>query len=140
MSNDDYNYVAEACSELLRGKDTGFSMNGYVTTEEQWKAAYKEQIGKTEDNIAIMSSDPTEWQITWTQIQTEVEKLKIELPLRAVRIERNHRLADTDWVVTKATETGVGVSTEWKTYRQALRDITKTVSSADDVVWPTMPS
>ena len=140
MSNDDYNYVAEACSELLRGKDTGFSMNGYVTTEEQWKAAYKEQIGKTEDNVAIMSSDPTEWQITWTQIQTEVEKLKIELPLRAVRIERNHRLADTDWVVTKATETGVGVSTEWKTYRQALRDITKTVSSADDVVWPTMPS
>ena len=140
MSNDDYNYVAEACSELLRGKDTGFSMNGYVTTEEQWKAAYKEQIGKTEDNIAIMSSDPTEWQITWTQIQTEVEKLKIELPLRAVRIERNHRLADTDWVVTKATETGVGVSTEWKTYRQAHRDITKTVSSADDVVWPTMPS
>ena len=140
MSNDDYNYVAEACTELLRGKDVGFSMNGYVTTEEQWKAAYKEQIGKTEDNIAIMSSDPTEWQITWTQVQAEVEKLKIELPLRAVRIERNHRLADTDWVVTKATETGVGVSTEWKTYRQALRDITKTVSSADDVVWPTMPS
>ena len=79
MSNDDYNYVAEACTELLRGKDVGFSMNGYVTTEEQWKAAYKEQIGKTEDNIAIMSSDPTEWQITWTQVQAEVEKLKIEL-------------------------------------------------------------
>ena len=140
MSNDDYNYVAEACSELLRGKDTGFSMNGYVTTEEQWKAAYKEQIGKTEDNVAIMSSDPTEWQITWTQIQTKVEKLKIDLPLRAVRIERYHRLTDTDWVVAKATETGVGISTEWITYRQALRDITKTATSIDDVVWPTMPS
>ena len=55
----DYKYVAEACTELLRGKDTGFNLNGYVTTEEEWKAGYEEQIGKTEDNIAIMSSDPT---------------------------------------------------------------------------------
>ena len=136
----DYNYVAEACTELLRGKDTGFNLNGYVTTEEEWKAGYEEQIGKTEDNIAIMSSDPTKWQVTWAKIQTEVEKLKTELPLRIVRTERNHRLTDTDWVVAKATETGVGISTEWKTYRQALRDITKTANSIDDVVWPTKPS
>ena len=87
-----------------------------------------------------MSSDPTKWQVTLAKIQTEVEKLKTELPLRIVRTERNHRLTDTDWVVAKATETGVGISTEWKTYRQALRDITKTATSIDDVVWPTKPS
>ena len=61
----------------------------------------------------------------------------------AVRVERNAKLAATDWVVTKATETGVAVSDEWKTYRQALRDITvshATQSNPDDITWPTEPS
>jgi|TARA_B100000900_G_C20332500_1_gene614783 L-lactate utilization protein LutC len=136
----DYNYVAEACSEILRNKDIGFNINGYATTEEEWKTAYEEQIGKTEDNIAIMSTDPSKWQVTWAQIKVEVEKLKVELPLREVRIERNHRLTNTDWVAARASETGIAVSDEWKTYRQALRDITKTATSMDDVVWPTKPS
>ena len=96
--------------------------------------------GKTEDNIAIMSSDPTKWQVTWAQIEVEVEKLKVELPLREVRIERNHRLTDTDWVVARATETSTPVPYEWRQYRQALRDITNTATSPDDVVWPTKPS
>jgi len=136
----DYNYVAEACSEILRNKDIGFNINGYATTEEEWKTTYEEQIGKTEDNIAIMSTDPSKWQVTWAQIKVEVEKLKVELPLREVRIERNHRLTNTDWVAARASETGIAVSDEWKTYRQALRDITKTATSMDDVVWPTKPS
>ena len=117
----DYNYIAEACTEILRGKNVGYSINGYVTTEEEWKSAYIEQVGKTEDNIAIMSSDPTKWQVTWAQIEVEVEKLKVELPLREVRIERNHRLTDTDWVVARATETSTLVPYEWRQYRQALR-------------------
>ena len=108
----DYNYIAEACTEILRGKNVGYSINGYVTTEEEWKSAYIEQVGKTEDNIAIMSSDPTKWQVTWAQIEVEVEKLKVELPLREVRIERNHRLTDTDWVVARATETSTPVPYE----------------------------
>lgn len=136
----DYNYIAEACTEILRGKNVGYSINGYVTTEEEWKSAYIEQVGKTEDNIAIMSSDPTKWQVTWAQIEVEVEKLKVELPLREVRIERNHRLTDTDWVVARATETSTPVPYEWRQYRQALRDITNTATSPDDVVWPTKPS
>ena len=136
----DYNYIAEACTEILRGKNVGYSINGYVTTEEEWKSAYIEQVGKTEDNIAIMSSDPTKWQVTWAQIEVEVEKLKVELPLREVRIERNHRLTDTDWVVARATETSTLVPYEWRQYRQALRDITNTATSPEDVVWPTKPS
>ena len=136
----DYNYIAEACTEILRGKNVGYSINGYVTTEEEWKSAYIEQVGKTEDNIAIMSSDPTKWQVTWAQIEVEVEKLKVELPLREVRIERNHRLTDTDWVVARATETSTPVPYEWRQYRQALRDITNTATSPVDVVWPTKPS
>ena len=55
-----------------------------------------------------------------------------------IRIERNRKLQETDWVVTKASETGVAVSDECKTYRQALRDIT-TQSDPDNITWPLMP-
>lgn len=56
-----------------------------------------------------------------------------------VRRQRNGLLAECDWVVTKASETGVAVSDDWKTYRQALRDI-PTQSDPDNITWPTKPS
>lgn len=135
-----YNLVAEACTKLTSSLKIAYTLKGIPTTEDEWKEAYSEQIGTTEDNISIMSTDQTKWQITWAQIEVEMEKLKTELPLQEIRIERNHRLTDTDWVVAKAIETGTTVSDDWKTYRQALRDITKTSTSPDDVVWPTKPS
>ena len=57
-----------------------------------------------------------------------------------VREERNIKLQETDWVVTKASETGVAVSDEWKTYRQALRQIPQTQTDPDNITWPTKPS
>lgn len=56
-----------------------------------------------------------------------------------VRNERNNLLSETDWVVTKASETGVAVSDDWKTYRQALRDV-PSQSDPDNITWPTRPS
>tara|TARA_B100000614_G_C14274915_1_gene380936 strand:- start:12 stop:284 length:273 start_codon:yes stop_codon:yes gene_type:complete len=58
---------------------------------------------------------------------------------QGVRNQRNSLLAQTDWVVTKASETGVAETDAWKTYRQALRDIT-TQSDPDNITWPTEPS
>ena len=59
-----------------------------------------------------------------------------------LRQTRNRLLADTDWVVIKVREEGGSVSNfaDWKTYRQALRDITKTYKTIDTVKWPTAPS
>jgi len=56
-----------------------------------------------------------------------------------IRAERNIKLQETDWVVTKASDTGVAVSNDWKTYRQALRDV-PTQSDPDNIAWPTEPS
>ena len=56
-----------------------------------------------------------------------------------VRSERDFKLQETDWIVTKASETGVAVSDEWKTYRQALRDV-PTQSDPFNITWPTEPS
>ena len=56
-----------------------------------------------------------------------------------VRSQRDRLLNETDWVVTKATETGVTVSSAWKTYRQKLRDV-PSQSDPDNITWPTKPS
>ena len=61
--------------------------------------------------------------------------------LDAVRDVRNQKLAETDWVVIKEREEGGSVSnfSDGKTYRQALRDITNSATSLDDVTWPEKP-
>tara|TARA_Y100000114_G_C11486150_1_gene197706 strand:- start:37 stop:318 length:282 start_codon:yes stop_codon:yes gene_type:complete len=58
---------------------------------------------------------------------------------QGIRLQRNRLLSETDWVVTKASETGVAETDAWKTYRQALRDVT-TQSDPDNITWPTKPS
>lgn len=77
---------------------------------------------------------------TQEQIDAKVAELASAEPLKKLRNERNKILAQSDWRVVRATETGVAMSNEWKTYRQALRDITQHYQSLDDVVWPTEPS
>ena len=57
-------------------------------------------------------------------------------PMRLLRVERNQRLANTDWWASSDL-----TMTEAQTaYRQALRDITDTYTSLDDVVWPEVPN
>jgi len=52
-----------------------------------------------------------------------------------LRAERNQRLANTDWWASS----DLTMTQEQIDYRQALRDITDTYTSLDDVVWPEMP-
>lgn len=69
------------------------------------------------------------------QIQAEIDAVVLNKPLQALRDERNRRIVETDWwVLSDRTPTS-----EQLAYRQALRDITNTYSSLDDVVWPTKP-
>ena len=55
-----------------------------------------------------------------------------------LRDQRNQLLAETDWM----GNSDVTMSTDWKTYRQALRDITKTTPADDalsNITWPKKP-
>ncbi len=55
-----------------------------------------------------------------------------------LRMKRNNLLAETDWM----GNSDVTMSADWKTYRQALRDITKTTPADDqlsNITWPTKP-
>ena len=55
-----------------------------------------------------------------------------------LREQRNHILTETDWM----GNSDVTMTDAWKTYRQALRDITKQTPADDtlsNITWPTKP-
>ena len=60
--------------------------------------------------------------------------------LTALRQLRQRYLQDSDWTQMPDSPLSAEKKTEWQTYRQALRDITDTYASPDDVVWPKEPS
>jgi len=58
---------------------------------------------------------------------------------RKVRLERDRLLTETDWVITMHKELGTNIPAAWKTYRQALRDITTQEGFPNDITWPEKP-
>ena len=86
---------------------------------------------------------------TESALNTKVAELDSAEPMRLLREERNQLLSETDWVAARSIETGVAISNDWKTYRQALRDLPSSSSPSLDeyynlnfssVTWPTKPS
>ena len=67
---------------------------------------------------------------SWEQIQEKIQELQALEPMRLLRIERNRRLTETDWIITKGLEQETDI-TKWKTYRQALRDLPKMITPDD---------
>ena len=71
---------------------------------------------------------------TQSQIETQLaEELAIE-----VRSERDRLLIETDW--TQGRDVVLSNDAEWKTYRQALRDLSSQSGFPSNVTWPTKPS
>ena len=68
--------------------------------------------------------------------------------MEELRIVRNSLLFNSDWAVMSDSPLSESKQTEWKTYRQKLRDITKTASpkilnlrlDPSSVTFPTKPS
>ena len=58
---------------------------------------------------------------------------------KAARDTRDRRLADCDWVVVKALESGQTVPAAWATYRQALRDLPQQIGFPTTINWPVKP-
>ena len=70
-------------------------------------------------------------------VSYDADAVEAELNLQEVRMIRNTKLAETDW--TQNRDVTLSNDADWKTYRQALRDITDSATSLDDVTWPTKP-
>lgn len=99
-------------------------------------------IGDAYSGLTWISSDtkPTE-----SEINTEITRLNNAEPMRLLRVERDARLAKTDWRASP----DLTLSDAWKTYRQALRDLPASASPSlnsnydldlTSVTWPTEPS
>jgi len=102
-----------------------FNRSGYITSNIdgiyfhlKWDTSKKEVV---EDD-----DSKTAWEVAeqWVKI----------------RAERDRLLAETDWMMLSDTGT---VSTAWKNYRKALREIPSSQDSAkvfSDIDWPDKPS
>ena len=129
--------IATTTFKVVNPNNPGvYSLTGVTTSVTYSSAeAEKEYTNSVEwrkpDGSVSMS--PSDFVLDYSVVGPVVELLML-------REERNKKLAATDWVVTKAFETGGGVPESWKTYRQALRDITISTQSIFSVTWPTEPS
>lgn len=83
---------------------------------------------------------------TYDSCMTEINKLNNEEAMNILRIERNKKLSDLDWEVTKAMSTTGTVDAKLKTYMQELRDLPSSANPVLDsdqrkiisgVTWPT---
>ena len=88
--------------------------------------------------------DSSQTKPTETEINSKISSLDSAEAMRLLRIERDTRIAKTDW----RASSDLTLADAWKTYRQALRDITtQTPKLGSDyeldltsVTWPTEPS
>ena len=88
--------------------------------------------------------DTKQTQPTETEVNSKISELDNVEAMRLLRIERDIRIAKTDW----RASSDLTLASAWSTYRQALRDITtQTPKLGSDyeldltsVTWPTEPS
>ena len=87
----------------------------------------------------------SEQQPTKTEVVDKIAELDAAEPMRLLRIERNKKIALTDWRVLPDQPS----SDDWVNYRQALRDLPASASPKlnsdyeldfSSFTWPTEPS
>ena len=121
-------YIASALEELTPGAQ--FVLTGDTYADLEW--------------LDESQTKPTE-----SVLNTKVTELKNAEPMKLLRKERDRLIAQSDWIVTRAKETGTNIPAAWKTYRQALRDLPGSANPRldeegilirDSVTWPTEPT
>ena len=104
-----------------------------------------EWVLEGEDYSGLEWLDSSQTKPTETEVNSKISELDNAEPMRLLRIERDTRIAKTDW----RASSDLTLADAWKTYRQALRDLpasaTPKLNSGYDldltyVTWPTEPS
>ena len=102
-------------------------------------------ILRGEDYSGLEWLDSSQTKPTETEISNKISELDSVEAMRLLRLERNARIAETDW----RASSDLTISDAWKNYRQALRDLPASASPSLDsnyeldltsVTWPTEPS
>ena len=94
-------------------------------------------------NLEWLDSEQTK--PTETEVNSKIAELDNTEPMRLLRIERDRRIAKTDW----RAGSDLTLTSAWSTYRQALRDLPASATpklnseyqlDLTSVTWPTEPS
>ena len=124
---------------------TEWVLRGEPTNEEEFNAMFRKVTGADSSGSAIESADPKDWGVNYAQVAGEKTLLQSREPMRLLRVERDRLLAETDWMANS----DVTLASNWKTYRQSLRDLPASASpklSSDgsldmsSVTFPAKPS
>jgi hypothetical protein len=133
--------VAEALQEL---SITEWVLRGEPTKEDEFKEMFRKVTGADENGSAIESDDTSKWGVTWKQVSDKMEAIEAAAPLKQLRVERNAKLAETDFHAMS----DVTLADNMKTYRQQLRDLPAASGGKDatlkdgvleNVTWPQKP-
>lgn len=102
---------------------------------------YVEQYNDDAPTI-VWDGSNSDAQPSQSEIDAELIKVIDAMPMKLLRIERNSKLALTDW--SQGGDVPVGIKTAYQAYRQALRDLpanqTPTDNELSNITWPTKPS
>ena len=89
--------------------------------------------------------DSSQTKPTETEVNSKISELDNAEPMRLLRLERDKRIANTDW----RASSDLTLADAWKTYRHALRDLPASATpklnsfyelDLTSVTWPTEPS
>ena len=112
---------------LVWKPDSEYFLNGTTYSGLEWKSS---------------DTKPTESEVT-----AKIKELNDGESMRLLRLERDRLLTACDW--TQSRDITLSNDADWKTYRQALRDLPVSASPNLDehgelvitsVTWPTKPS
>ena len=87
---------------------------------------------KIVDNVYVDLTEEEE-----AEIAADIEAMDLDLGF--VRSQRDGMLVFSDWTLIGDAALGDHTAEEWRTYRQALKDIPQTYSRVSEVVWPNDP-
>ena len=98
-----------------------------------------------DDYTGLEWLDSSQTKPTETEVNSKISELDNAEAMRLLRVERDTRIAKTDW----RASSDLTLADAWKTYRQALRDLPASATPKLDsnyeldltsVTWPTEPS
>ena len=133
--------VANALSALGIGE---WVLRGDPKDSAEFSTMFAKVTGADANNSAIESKDPKDWGVTWTQVKAKKDQLIADEPMRLLRVERDQKLAETDFYALG----DVTMADNMKTYRKALRDLPASATpklkddgslDASSFTWPTKP-
>ena len=106
-----------------------WTLTGEPSNETEFNSMFKKVIGVDVNDRAELSSNPSDFGITWSQVKAKYDELVAKEPLKADIEQAKKLLAESDWVVVKITElnlTGLDVSDQYLdilSHRKLMREV-----------------